>query len=185
MRERARYNHTLLHDRCAFTDHKEFAKRRQLFRSALASSCRPGRPCRPCRPYDPRKPCYPSTAIQFVLAAPWYPRGPLRPPGTLNSQPAPRAPCTLHPKRCIAHGHVAAAAMVFFTRARAHTSNILTLVACRHANDSHRLWLSPPGDRPLPPSYAARFGTVAVGDRGGILCPGTKPTVPLEVLPRA
>ena len=27
-----RYNHTLLHDRCAFTDHPDLDRRRQLFR---------------------------------------------------------------------------------------------------------------------------------------------------------
>jgi hypothetical protein len=43
-----------------------------------------------------------------------------------------------------------------------------------------RLWLSPPGDRPLPESFAARFGSTLVGDRGGILCPGTEPSVPLK-----
>ncbi|MDX1494800.1 MAG: TauD/TfdA family dioxygenase, partial [Longimicrobiales bacterium] len=31
-----------------------------------------------------------------------------------------------------------------------------------------RLWLSPPGDRELPPCFAQRYGSVEVGDRGGI-----------------
>ena len=44
-----------------------------------------------------------------------------------------------------------------------------------------RLWLSPPGDRPLPEAFAARFGATTVGDRGGIHCPGTALTVPLTV----
>ncbi len=32
-----------------------------------------------------------------------------------------------------------------------------------------RLWLSVPGDRPLPACFAQRFGTTTIGDRGGIL----------------
>jgi hypothetical protein len=32
-----------------------------------------------------------------------------------------------------------------------------------------RLWLSVPGDRPLPDVFAERFGTTTVGDRGGIV----------------
>lgn len=32
-----------------------------------------------------------------------------------------------------------------------------------------RLWLSMPGDRELPPVYAQRYGSVEVGDRGGIV----------------
>ncbi|MSO77223.1 MAG: TauD/TfdA family dioxygenase [Alphaproteobacteria bacterium] len=43
-----------------------------------------------------------------------------------------------------------------------------------------RLWLSPPVGRPLPPAYAARYGSVAIGDRGGIICHGTRPHAPLE-----
>ena len=31
-----------------------------------------------------------------------------------------------------------------------------------------RLWLSVPGDRPLPEIFASRFGGVTIGDRGGI-----------------
>jgi Taurine catabolism dioxygenase TauD, TfdA family len=41
-----------------------------------------------------------------------------------------------------------------------------------------RLWLSIPGDRPLPEIFASRFGTVEIGNRGGILVQGTKPTIP-------
>lgn len=41
-----------------------------------------------------------------------------------------------------------------------------------------RLWLSVPGDRPLPPEFASRFGSVEVGNRGGIIVPGTKLQVP-------
>jgi hypothetical protein len=43
-----------------------------------------------------------------------------------------------------------------------------------------RLWLSPPGDRPLPYCFAERFGSVTVGERGGILCPGTVFSVTLD-----
>lgn len=43
-----------------------------------------------------------------------------------------------------------------------------------------RLWLAAPGARPLPPVYAERYGSVTVGDRGGIVCPGTKLHAPLE-----
>ena len=35
-----------------------------------------------------------------------------------------------------------------------------------------RLWLSVPGDRPLPDCFAERFGTTTIGDRGGIVVPG-------------
>jgi len=43
-----------------------------------------------------------------------------------------------------------------------------------------RLWLAPQGGRPLPPAYAARYGSVTPGDRGGIVVPGTTFKVPLE-----
>jgi hypothetical protein len=42
-----------------------------------------------------------------------------------------------------------------------------------------RLWLAAPGARELPPAFAARYGALTVGDRGGILVPGTRLTVPL------
>ena len=35
-----------------------------------------------------------------------------------------------------------------------------------------RLWLSVPGDRPLPDCFAERFGTTTVGNRGGIVVSG-------------
>ena len=41
-----------------------------------------------------------------------------------------------------------------------------------------RLWLSAPGDRPLPEVFASRFGSVEIGNRGGIMVPGTKLCVP-------
>ncbi len=44
-----------------------------------------------------------------------------------------------------------------------------------------RLWLSLPGDRPLPPAFTQRYGAIEVGDRGGIVVADTKLTVPLDV----
>ena len=35
-----------------------------------------------------------------------------------------------------------------------------------------RLWLSVPGDRPLPDCFATRFGTTTIGNRGGIVLSG-------------
>jgi alpha-ketoglutarate-dependent taurine dioxygenase len=43
-----------------------------------------------------------------------------------------------------------------------------------------RLWLACPGARELPPAFAARYGSITVGDRGGIVAPGTQLNVPLE-----
>ncbi|HTP60658.1 MAG TPA: TauD/TfdA family dioxygenase [Burkholderiales bacterium] len=43
-----------------------------------------------------------------------------------------------------------------------------------------RLWLAPPGARPLPEIFAPRYGSVAPGERGGIVVRGTKLKVPLE-----
>jgi hypothetical protein len=37
-----------------------------------------------------------------------------------------------------------------------------------------RLWLCPPDGRPLPECFADRYGSVAVGDRGGIVVPGAR-----------
>jgi TfdA family taurine catabolism dioxygenase TauD len=42
-----------------------------------------------------------------------------------------------------------------------------------------RLWLSPPGARPLPPVFAECYGSVTIGDRGGIICKGTRLHAPL------
>ncbi|MBV1796238.1 TauD/TfdA family dioxygenase [Siccirubricoccus sp. G192] len=36
-----------------------------------------------------------------------------------------------------------------------------------------RLWLAPKGGRPLPPAFAQRYGSLAVGDRGGIVVKDT------------
>ena len=43
-----------------------------------------------------------------------------------------------------------------------------------------RLWLCPPDGRPLPPAFAARYGSVTIGDRGGIVVHGTRLHAPLE-----
>lgn len=32
-----------------------------------------------------------------------------------------------------------------------------------------RLWLSMPGDRPLPECFAQRYGSTEIGDRGGVI----------------
>ncbi len=42
-----------------------------------------------------------------------------------------------------------------------------------------RLWLSPPMGRRLPPVFAERYGSIEIGDRGGIVLKDAKPTVPL------
>jgi len=42
-----------------------------------------------------------------------------------------------------------------------------------------RLWLSLPEDRPLPPVFAERYGSIDIGDRGGVIVKGTKLNVPL------
>ncbi len=43
-----------------------------------------------------------------------------------------------------------------------------------------RLWLAAPGARPLPPAYAERYGSVEIGNRGGIVCAGTQLHAPLD-----
>lgn len=44
-----------------------------------------------------------------------------------------------------------------------------------------RLWLAVPGARPLPAIFAERYGSVTIGDRGGIIVPGAvRPNAPLE-----
>jgi Taurine catabolism dioxygenase TauD, TfdA family len=42
-----------------------------------------------------------------------------------------------------------------------------------------RLWLAPPGARELPPVFAECYGDITVGDRGGIICEGTRLHAPL------
>lgn len=43
-----------------------------------------------------------------------------------------------------------------------------------------RLWLSPQGDRPLPPVFTQRYGSLEVGDRGGIITANTRLHAPLD-----
>jgi len=43
-----------------------------------------------------------------------------------------------------------------------------------------RLWLAAPDGRPLDPVLAQRFGSVEIGNRGGIICPGARLHAPLE-----
>ena len=43
-----------------------------------------------------------------------------------------------------------------------------------------RLWLSPQGARPLPPVFAECYGSLTIGDRGGIICKKTRLHAPLE-----
>jgi hypothetical protein len=43
-----------------------------------------------------------------------------------------------------------------------------------------RLWLAPQEGRSLPQVFAARYGSVTPGARGGIVVRGTRPTVPME-----
>jgi len=43
-----------------------------------------------------------------------------------------------------------------------------------------RLWLCPSDGRALPPAYRQRWGSITIGDRGGIRVPGQKLVAPLE-----
>lgn len=43
-----------------------------------------------------------------------------------------------------------------------------------------RLWLAPSTARPLPEVYAERFGSITPGRRGGVVVPGSKPTIPFD-----
>lgn len=43
-----------------------------------------------------------------------------------------------------------------------------------------RLWLSVAGDRPLPECFKQRYGSIEIGNRGGIVTKGTKLNVPLD-----
>lgn len=43
-----------------------------------------------------------------------------------------------------------------------------------------RLWLSIPGDRELPPAFAQRYGSIKVGDRGGIVLKDTRLHAPID-----
>lgn len=42
-----------------------------------------------------------------------------------------------------------------------------------------RLWVCPPEGPPLPPAYAERYGDITIGNRGGIVVPGSAFKVPL------
>ena len=44
-----------------------------------------------------------------------------------------------------------------------------------------RLWIAPPSARPLPNYFGSRWSGVIPGDRGGIIVPGTKYSVELNV----
>jgi hypothetical protein len=44
-----------------------------------------------------------------------------------------------------------------------------------------RLWLAPPGARPLPEVYAERFGSTTPGNRGGVIVPCAKPTITIDL----
>lgn len=43
-----------------------------------------------------------------------------------------------------------------------------------------RLWLSPEGDRPLPETFKQRYGSIEIGNRGGIITKHTKLHAPLD-----
>lgn len=43
-----------------------------------------------------------------------------------------------------------------------------------------RLWLSVAGDRPLPECFKQRYGSIEIGNRGGIVTKNTKLNVPLD-----
>ncbi|MBV8790508.1 MAG: TauD/TfdA family dioxygenase [Pseudolabrys sp.] len=43
-----------------------------------------------------------------------------------------------------------------------------------------RLWLSVAGDRPLPDCFQQRYGSIEIGNRGGIIVKDTKLNVPLD-----
>src|SRR5437899_6837438 len=45
-----------------------------------------------------------------------------------------------------------------------------------------RLWLAAADARPLPEAFAQRYGSVTIGDRGGIVVRGTKLQAPLEAV---
>jgi len=42
-----------------------------------------------------------------------------------------------------------------------------------------RLWLSPEGDRPLPEYFKQRYGSIKIGDRGGIITADTRLQAPV------
>jgi hypothetical protein len=42
-----------------------------------------------------------------------------------------------------------------------------------------RLWICPPEGPPLPPAYTERYGEIEIGNRGGIIVPGSELKAPL------
>ena len=44
-----------------------------------------------------------------------------------------------------------------------------------------RLWLSSPNDRPLPDAFKQRYGSIDIGDRGGVAVKGVNAIAPLEL----
>lgn len=43
-----------------------------------------------------------------------------------------------------------------------------------------RLWLSMTGDRELPECFKQRYGSITVGERGGIITPATRLHAPID-----
>ena len=43
-----------------------------------------------------------------------------------------------------------------------------------------RLWISVPGDRPLPAYFKQRYGSIEIGNRGGIITEKTRLHAPLD-----
>jgi len=43
-----------------------------------------------------------------------------------------------------------------------------------------RLWLAVPGDRPLPSVFAQRYGSVEIGNRGGVITEETVLHAPVD-----
>ena len=51
-----------------------------------------------------------------------------------------------------------------------------------HRRHLLRLWLSGPNDRPLPEVFAERFGSIDIGNRGGIAVTGARPCAPFDAV---
>ncbi|NNM34760.1 MAG: hypothetical protein HKO53_16915, partial [Gemmatimonadetes bacterium] len=49
-----------------------------------------------------------------------------------------------------------------------------------HRRHLLRLWLSPPGDRELPDCFRQRYGSIEVGNRGGIITEHTVLSAPID-----
>ena len=64
------------------------------------------------------------------------------------------------------------------SNAQVQYGTVPTWLAIREVQDATtRIWLAPPGARPLPEVYKERFGSITPGDRGGVVVP---PTIPFE-----